>query len=367
MIVRVKNNLDQIAPSTLLSFPETAGASSWKVQNINPFTASWAVQAGNTGEEQTEIKVLSASAPSGTAISLTTNATYDHPADTQLFAIKFDQVIFKRSTSGTAGTALSVATVNITPNLTFTQYDDTSGAVTTEVSADSDWLTPAGYSFYSLAKLRQRVKNKLFDSGFIKDDSTIDDWINEWMEILNGAAIKVNKDYLLGTTTVGFGANVELGTITATDFKEARRVDFTNDGVSYFMGTKMDSTGFLKSQVFNSTHPYFFYQGDTVIGRRPYDTASTALISYYKVVPVLVNDTDELPTSMHLYTKSFVDWAVAQALWVDGKEERAQVREKVAYAERDRFISEITPRADTNVVMLDISEPTSGADDEGWY
>lgn len=377
MLIKIKNNLDNSAPYSYLSFGEVSGTTSWRVQNINSFSANWAVQAGKTGEDQTEIKLLSGATPSGTALTLATASTYEHPADTPLYAIKFDKVIFKRSVTGTAGTATSLATVNLTPDQQFTQYDDTSGAATyaykaayfnsstNEISADSDWLTPSGFTFYSLAKIRDRVKRKLFDSGYIKDDSTIDDWINEWLEIMNGAAIKVNKDYVEGTVDIAISSTTGLGTITPTDFKEARRIDFTQDGISFFMATKMARTSFLPTQTFVVQHPYYYYQGDNVLGMMPF--GGTARIVYYKIVPVLVNDTDELPVSMHLYTKSFVDWGVAQALWVDGKDDRAQVREKLAYQERDRFINEITPRSFTGAVLNEIVEPTSGQDDEGYY
>ncbi len=379
MMVRALNNLDTIAPFSYLSNGEASGAASLRVQNINNYYASWAVQVGKTGEEQSEILMLGAAAPSGTALTTTANTLYDHPADTPVYAIKYDQIVFERSTVGTAGTATPLGTVTITPDSTFTQYDDTTGAstyayktyfrnsVTAGTSTESDWITPAGFSFYSLAKMRDRVKRKLFDSGYIKDDQTIDDWLNEWLEVLNGAAIKVNKDYLLGTVDVGISSTTGLGTITNADFKEIRRVDFTTDGVSYFMATKMDRTGFLTSQTFNAAHPYYFYEGDTTIGMRPYATPGTARLVYYKVATNLVNDADELPVSMHLYTKSFVDWAVAQALWVDGKDDRANKREQMAYAERDRFISEITPRSMSGAVMIDLVEPTSGGDDEGYY
>ena len=86
---------------------------------------------------------------------------------------------------------------------------------------------------------------------------------------------------------------------------------------------------------------------------------------YYKLHPVLVNDTDELPVSMHGYTKSFIDWGVAQALYIDGKDQRAAIRERAAYGERDRFISEITPRSQTGIVDIQLDEPVSG-EDEGY-
>ncbi len=375
MLIRSLNSLDKSSQNSFISTAVASNASTIPVYNISGAFANWAIQVGQTGQEQSEVKVLGASAPSGTTLITTAGLTYEHPADTPVYFTKFDQLIFKRSTAGTAGTATAMTggTVTITPDSTETVFDDTTGAaayaykvsyrnsVTGDVSSDSDWLTQAGFSFYSKAKIRERIKGKLFDSGFIKDE-VIDDYINEWLEIMNNAAIKVNKDYLLGTVDVAFSGTATLGTITAADFKEIRRLDFTNDGSSWFMSTKKDSTDFSMNQTYNASHPYHYFQGDNIIGRLPATESGTARIVYYKLYPVLDDETDELPVSMHGYTKSFVDWGVAQSLWKDGKDQRAEKRESAAYGERDRFVSEITPRSATGIVDIQMIEPMGGDD-----
>jgi len=177
---------------------------------------------------------------------ITGTTTYDHAADTPVYAIKFDQIIFKRSTSGTAGTATAMTdgTVTITPDSEYTIFDDTTGAstyayrtqyrnsVSGETSSDSDWQTTEGFSFYSLAKIRDRVKRKLFGNNIIQDDQTINDWINEWIESMNNVAIDVNKDYSYGTVDVAFGTS-GLGTISTSNFKEVRRMWVTYNGTDY--------------------------------------------------------------------------------------------------------------------------------------
>ena len=129
------------------------------------------------------------------------------------------------------------------------------------------------------------------------------------------------------------------------------------------MATKRDRTNFSLNQTYNSSHPYYYFQGDNIIGRLPYDTAGTARIIYYKISPVLVSDADELPVSMHGYTKSFTDWGVAQALYKDGKDGRASIREKAAYTEREKFTMEITPRSETGVVGVTLDAPIDGEDE----
>lgn len=355
MLVKTINNLDLSAPFSYLSNVVGAGASTVPVRNINAFTSSWAVQIGKTGEESSEVKLISSI--SGTALVLTGTATYDHQADTPIYATKFDQVIFKRSTAGTSGTAtaLTNGTVTITPDGTVTVFDDTSAAssyayktqfynsVTLETSSESDWITPSGFSFYSLAKMRQRIKDKLFGKNILSGDGEVNDWINEWMEKLNNIYVDVNKDYAIGTADVTFGTT-GLGTITASDYKDMRRVWVTYDGTGFAQSTKMDYTGFYPTEVFNTTRPFHYFQGDTILGIKPESTGGTARISYYKLNPVLVNDTDELPTPMKGYTKSFVDYALSQAYYLDSKEDKGAVYLKSAEVEADRFRQEISSR-----------------------
>lgn len=379
MLIKVANNLADVAPYSYLTNATVSGAGTIPVKNINQFTASWAVQIGATGQEQSEIMVLSASAPSGTALVTTGTALYDHPADTQIFAIKFDQAIFKRSTSGTAGTATAMTngTVNLTPDSLYTVFDDTSGAsnyayrvafynsVTTETSADSDWLTPDGYSFFAKAKIRERIKSKLFNADFIRNDSIIDDWINEWKERMDNTAVDVNKDYSLGTVDVSFSGTAELGTISEAGFKDIRRVWMTNDGVSFFQATKMAVNSYDPNQIFSSTHPYYYMLGDNVIGRKPTDSSGTARIVYYKYSTPLVNDTDELPVVMRSYTKSFVDYGLSQAFSLDDKQTQATQKYKEALAELDRFKMEISSRLKSSANTIQLVEEVTG--DDGWW
>lgn len=375
MIIKTLNNLDQFSSFSFLSNGESVGAGTIRVKNINAFQPNWAIQLGATGEETSEIVIAGAGAISGTAVVITGTTRYDHQVDTPVYATKFDKVVFMRSTAGTAGTATAMTdgTITITPDSQYTQFDDTSGAVsyayktkfrnsvTAEESSDSDWITSSGYTFYSLAKMKSRIKAKLFGNDFIKDDTTIDDWINEWLERMTNAAIKVNKDYSLGTVDVAFGTS-GLGTITATDFKEVRRFWTTYDGVTYAQSTKIAINDFLPEETFVNTRPVHFFQGDNIFGVKPYGTGGTARLVYYKTSPVLVNDTDELPVSMRNYTKSFVDYGLSQARYTDEKQGIARDFLASAEAEMERFIQEITPRSKTGPQYITMTDAMTGED-----
>lgn len=377
MLIKALNNLDTLASFSYLSMGEVAGAGTLRVKNINPYYSNWAVQVGPTGEESSEILVLSSGAISGTSIVVTGTAKYDHPVDVPVYATKYNQVIFKRSTSGTAGTAtaLTNGTITITPDNQFTVFDDTSGATTyayktqyynsvsTEVSSESDWITPAGPSFYSLQKMRDRVKSK-FNGNIFKDDLVINDWINEWLETMTNVAIDVNEDYSLGTVDVGFGTS-GLGTITASDYKDVRRFWVTTDGNEYVRATRIKVNAFDPNDIFSAMRPAFYFQGDNIFGVKPDGVAGTARLVYYKTSPVMVDDGDLLPVSMRNYTKSFIDYALSQAYFFDNRPEFGEPFKMSAERDMEKFRQEITPRQKTGPETISIVSSTSG--EEGSY
>jgi hypothetical protein len=377
MIIKVSNILANSSPKTFLSNTTSSGTSSLPVKNTNGFTPSWAVQVGDTGQEQSEVRVLGAGALSGTSFSLLSATSFDHPEDTPVFAIKYDQIIFERSTTGTAGTAtpMTGGTVTIQPDNQYTMFDDSSGASTYAyktayynsvlggTSSESDWITSGGYSFYSLAMLRERAKSRLYSAKYVNDPDDWNMWANEWLEQMSNAMADVNEDYRLGSTAVAYSGTTELGTVTATDFKYPRRVWYTADGVNTYRATKMDLNTFMPDQTFNNTNPYYYMIGENVIGRQPHDTAGTLQIYYYKETSVLVNDTDEIPQIMRDYSKSFIDYMVAQAMNKDGKD--GSSKEALAQAQLNQFKIQISPHDRMGNETVEIVEDT-GDMSEAW-
>ena len=374
-LIRASNSLQQIATKTVLASPVTAGGTSFPAQNVNTFAADWAIQIGNNGEERAEVKIISSI--SGLNLRTTGTATFDHPTDTPIYAIKYDKVIFKRSTAGTAGTAVALTggTVTYQPDHLFTQFDDTSSqsgyaykasffnSVTSEETADSDWLTTTGYSFYSRSKMRERIKGKLYDSGFIKSDETINDWMNEWLENMNNAAVHVNQDYSIGTVDVAFGT-AGLGTITATNYKDIRRLWFTTDGNNFYVAQRISQTDFVPEQVFSASAPVYYPYGDNVFGVKPDGQAGTARITYYTLPTVMNDDGDELPVVMRGYSKSFVEHGLSQALQIDGKADQAAKKMSDAENALSLFVSDITPRSFSGPRFIKITDDVSGENDD---
>lgn len=377
MIIQTTNNLTDNSPKTFLSYPEVAGTNVLRWKNPSGFNASWAIQLGETGEEQTEVVLLSTSTPAGTAGTLTANTLYEHSADTPIYGIKYDQVVFERSTTGTAGTAspMTNGSITIQADRLVTEFDDTSGLTTyayrtylrnsvlNVTTTESDWITSSGYNYYSLSSIRSRIRSKLWNSSFIKDDD-INYWINEWLERMRNAAISVNQDYALGTTSVSFGT-AGFGTITASDFRgQIRRVWVTYDGgQNNYQATKTTIRDWIPDQQFSTTHPYFYMYGEDVIGVKPEESGGSASIIYPTLFTPIINDTDELPISIRPYSKSFVDYGLAQSLYKDQKSDVAKSKENDADVELERFKTEIAPRNKTGATYISLVEPITGVSD----
>lgn len=378
MIIPVKNNLTVNAPVTYSTYQEVAGTNVMRWKNADQMSASWAVQIGATGVDQSEIVLLSASVPGGTAGTFTANTQYEHPADTPMYGIKFDQVVYQRSITGTGGAASPIGTQTIQPNGSVTIFDDTTGlstyaynvfyrnSVTTGSSSVSDWITPSGFTYYSLAKIRSRIRNRLYNTDYIPDDSLITDWVNEWLQMMHNAQVDVNEDYGIGTTGITFTSNTEFGTMTVADFRGGFKRVWSVDPSGTFVATKMDSNSFKPDQIFNTTNPFYYMQGDTVMGRRPFDSSGTYVVEYNKQTPILVNDTDEIPIPMQSFTKSFIDYGVAMALHKDNRHPEAQTFEAAATAQLGMFKTQIAPRNTSSNTMMDIVE-TVGDDTYGLW
>lgn len=376
MVIKQLNNLTENAPKTFLSFPESAGTTIIRWKNPAGFGASWGIQLGETGEEQSEVVVLTSTAPTGTLGTVSAATKYNHPADTPVYGIKYDQVVFEKSSAGTAGTAAPITdgTLTVQADSNYTIFDDTTGTTTdawrtyfrssglTVNTTESDWITTSGYSFYSLAKMRERVKEKLWNPDYLTD-GMVDNWINEWLEKMRNAAVSVNQDYAIGTAAVAFGTT-GLGTITSSNFKDLRRVDITYNGSDYYLAGKIPSNQYLPDQTFNETQPRIYMAGENIFGVKPEMNGGTAKIAFYSLVTPITSDSDEIPTSMRGYTSSFINYCQSQALYKDQKSADAGQFLGLALSELERFRTEITPRGKLGVDYIRYVEPLSA--DEGY-
>lgn len=383
MIINLANQLTQQQGISLTyaAASVSAGATQIPVKNIGGFTASWAVQFGQTGEEIAEIMLISGN-PSGTVLNFGTSPShpsgtilYGHAQDTPIYQIHYDQIVFSRSVSGSAGPFSALATVNIQPNSLYTQYDDTTGAatyayyaqyynsVTGDISGSSSVFVPGGPTYFSLQKMRQRTKDKLYSAGYIRDDSVITDWINEWMELMTNAAIKVNQGYMIGTNIYGFGT-AGLGTITDSYFKQAVKMEVTYDGVSFIPSTEIAIRDFTESDYFGVTTPRHAWVGENVFEILPHNQMGSVKITYSQRFTPLINDSDEPPLTLKAYTTSCTEYCLSIAYGLDQKDAESQQHYQQFGQGMQNFIAEITPRDQTSAKYIDIGEGISGMDDD---
>lgn len=377
MLLSVQNQLAEL-PQTLNSFVTSnivSGGTAIPVRNLNAFTANYAVQLGRTGEEQSEI-VISAT-PSGTQLPIASGGTlkYNHNLDTPVYQIHYDQIVFERSTAGTSGTATALATVSITPDSLYTEYNDTSGAATyayktyylnsvnNDQSSESDWFVSGGPTYYSLQKIRQRAKDALYNANYLKDDTIIDDWINEWLEEMTNSAIKVNQAYSVGTVSVAFGT-AGLGTVVTSTFKQPLKMELTFDGSTYTNSLEIPVNQWSTRDSYSAVFPRHYWMGDTIFGVLPLGSSGTARITFAQRNTPLVNDTDEMPYSLRSYTTSCVNYTLYRAYDNDNKGEQADKYYNKFLLSKREFVNEITPRDQTGPHYIDFLDGLSGRNED---
>lgn len=384
MLINLTNDLtkNQGNQVTYLAQAVSAGGTQAGVKNIAGLNASWAVQLGQTGEETAEIINLSSTNPSGTILTFGTSPSHSagtllfgHNLDTPVYQIHYDQVIFYRSTTGTAGPFSSLATISITPDQPYTQYNDSTGAqgyayyaqyynsVNGDIGGSSGISIPGGPTNYSLQKLKQRSKDKLYSAGYIKSDDPIIDWINEWYELMVNAAIKVNQGYMLGTAGYGFGTS-GYGTVTDSFFKQAVKVEVTFDGVTYIPSVEIAPREYSDADFFNASSPRHAWVGETVFQILPHNQSGTARITYSQRFTPLVSDADEVTQTLKAYTTSCVEYVLSVAYGLDQKDSQQQEHFEKYLKYQNDFIAEITPRDQTSAKLIDTTESISGLEDD---
>jgi hypothetical protein len=374
MIIKIKNTQTIDVQKSFLATSPSASGTALTVKNISGFTNGWYAQVGETGEEKSEIKAVNG-APSGSLVPVEA-LTFPHPIDTPVYSIKYDQIVFKVSTTGTAGTATVITngTVSITPDWGYTQFDHTAGSasfayktcyrdsVAGAVSPDSGWLTSQGYSQYSLAHMRNRVKSKLSENTRVKD-LDINDWINEWLEQMNNAAISVNQSWATGTTSVSFSGTAQEGTITTGDFRYVEKIEYTEDGQNYFNARKMEWNEVHPTDVYSVSRPFYYLRGENILGRLPNSNSGTMIVTYAQTQTNLQDDTDELPNPMKGYSNSFVKWATGQARRIDKDFNVATELETSALMDLERFRQEIAPRNKGGPEFIQFADYYTGESD----
>lgn len=223
MIITAFNFDTDDLEKTYLTDPVSEAATSLVVKNNDRFSANQRIMLGEMGQEKTEIVTLSA-VSGGTG--LTIGATvYPHPVDTPIYALRFDQVKFYRSTTGVSGTYSILATVALdvdNENL-HTLYDDTTGvstyyykisfyhSISTVESSLSDPVVGAGYPRKSAGKIADDLLQEFGQDALntISRDE-LRSWMNEVNDDLHG---RVKKPYSFLHTREAFSRTANASTL----------------------------------------------------------------------------------------------------------------------------------------------------------
>lgn len=384
MIISIQNQLttQQGIQQSYVASAISAGGTAIPTKNIAGFNNQWAVQFGQTGEETAEIMIVSG-APSGTTINFGTSPSHTagtlffaHAQDTPMYQIHYDQIIINRSTTGTAGAFSALATVSITPDNLYTNYNDTGGvstyayyaqyynSVSGDTSGSSSIFIPGGPTFYSLQKIRSRVKDKLVSAGYIRGDDTITDWINEWYELMTNAAIKTNQDFLLGTVAYGFGT-AGLGTVTASDFKQTVKFEVSYDtGVTWTPSHQLAVHQYSQLDFFSPLNPFHAWIGENVFEVLPHSAGGSVRLTYAQRFSPLTNDSDEVTQTLKAYTTSAVEYCLSVAYGLDQKDSQQTEHYQKFLASKNDFIAEITPRDQSDAKIIEQIEGISGMNED---
>ena len=385
MLLSIENKLDQ-APNTLVTFLSTAGTAggtAFPVKNVNGFNQNWAFQLGKTGEAQSEILLNPNNPAGGTVLNSSGVALYNHNVDTPVYQTNYDKVIFYRNIAGTtgSGTILANGTVNITPSQFYTEFNDTTGAstygyqaqfynsLTGQQTALSSYFFSTGPTFYSLQKLRGRAKHDLYSAQYIKDDSTIVDWINEWLEIMTNSMIKVNQGYAQGTVVYPFGPpagspQVCLGTVTDPLFVRPVKIEVSYDMNTWTTSTELKPYQFSNQDFYSAIYPCHYWQSDNVFGMLPATQAGFVKFTYNLLYTPLVNDSDEVPLILKGYTTSCIEYVLYKAYSLDQKDDPADGHFQKFLTYQNAFITQITPRDLTSEKMINFSDSISGMNED---
>lgn len=109
-----------------LSTDESSGDGSIQVYSISQFAVDQVLCIGELGNEGSEIiKTHDATAPSGTTVTLASNLVKDHPKDTPVFIIPFDQIEFSRAETETGSKTILGSVLDIDPEKKTMMYEDT--------------------------------------------------------------------------------------------------------------------------------------------------------------------------------------------------------------------------------------------------
>lgn len=187
------NNLQLVESRkyTYLSADVASGASSLTVQNISGVAIDQVLLVGDFGKENSEIILThSATAPSGSTVTLASNTAFAHTRGTKVTILAYDKVEVSTATT-LAGTKTVLATAAIQADDLVTLYDDSTATVgyyfyrfnNSLTAAFSDYSAAipfAGFADNSAFMLKKRAMEEMGEEiGTLISDERLNQYLNE--------------------------------------------------------------------------------------------------------------------------------------------------------------------------------------------
>ena len=221
-ITRIERSIKGLfldVPSTTITAAASAAASTLTIESIVGFAINKILFIGEPGNEDSEvIKTHSATAPTGTTVTLAANIVFAHSIGTRVYIVDYDQIEFSHAAT-VAGSKSVLVTQNIqadqepniyrdtaqTSGFFFTRYKETIGGT---FSSYSDAIPYAGFANNQIGKAVSYAM-KRYDveySDRITEEFYIDE-ANRCLTYMHGKLKKWHTlqefDYALGTITRG--------------------------------------------------------------------------------------------------------------------------------------------------------------------
>ena len=241
---------------TYLSADVSSGASTITVQSITGFAIDQILLISEIEQEKTEIiKTHASTSPTGTTITLASNLIFDHPQDTKVYIIDWDQVEISWA-STTTGTKSVLDTIDIQVDQKETLYDETTkssgyyftrfkNTIDTIYSSYSDAVPYAGYADNTVFMIKKRALDSI--------DETIGELITH--EFLNEALWQGRREYhdAIGKRPFRRIFNKDIGNVTTGMFKIAAPSDLedSSSGRNLYgirIGTEMNMSKYDKKE-----------------------------------------------------------------------------------------------------------------------
>lgn len=240
MKLYIQNPATDKLEKSYLSSSYSAGVSALDVRNNERFQNGQKILIGEMGNERTEIVTVSAINANGTGITVSP-ILFPHNADDPVYAIKYDQVKFYRSTTGIDGSYNALATVSVDVDNANkqTMYDDLAGLssyyykvsfYSTFDSTETELSDPIAGSGYPEGTAGSLVNEFFEEVGDTQQQTmTVAEVLNLMNEVNDDLISQSRRPYRFLKTSTTLSTTAQIGRIPLPDnLLKFDRLAFTN-------------------------------------------------------------------------------------------------------------------------------------------